>query len=352
MTVAREHRDGFTLLEVVIALGLTVLLLSAVYGALDLYWQYETAGRGEIAGVQLYRAVTRRVGADIGSIVMHVPQTETATASGQQAAAQGSSSTSSGAGTSSTSGTSGTASGAGSAGPSSGAGTSGTSGTAGTSGSASTSGTSPSSGTAASGSTASGTAQNAVSSSLNFGGIADSGTPPTFGLVGTAELMHLSISLPARDLAYTGFSSDAAASGRTSDLVVVTYGLAPIDSATLRALQQHQTATRPAAGFGRRVRDLYARDAAEETLDSPDLLAPEITEVQFRYFDGSNWMETWDSLAVGSLPRAIEVTLGFWNPPAPHRRPGRKRLEGGTVTSVSHVFHVPVSEPAVEAGSF
>jgi hypothetical protein len=40
-----------------------------------------------------------------------------------------------------------------------------------------------------------------------------------------------------------------------------------------------------------------------------EVLAPEVTAIQFRYFDGATWSTQWDSVSLGGLPRCIEVTL-------------------------------------------
>ena len=42
--------------------------------------------------------------------------------------------------------------------------------------------------------------------------------------------------------------------------------------------------------------------------------------VRFRYFDGGEWLEAFDSLAAGRLPRAVEVTL-WWSSPPPSLGP-------------------------------
>jgi len=39
------------------------------------------------------------------------------------------------------------------------------------------------------------------------------------------------------------------------------------------------------------------------------LLAPEVNGLQFRYFDGTQWYDQWDSLEMDALPLAVEVTL-------------------------------------------
>ncbi|MBN2477371.1 MAG: prepilin-type N-terminal cleavage/methylation domain-containing protein [Pirellulales bacterium] len=57
-----------------------------------------------------------------------------------------------------------------------------------------------------------------------------------------------------------------------------------------------------------------AGDASEELLDElaqdeSITWAPEVVGLQFRYFDGSSWSGQWDSLQRKSLPTAIEVTM-------------------------------------------
>ncbi|HSG71088.1 MAG TPA: type II secretion system protein GspJ [Planctomycetaceae bacterium] len=39
------------------------------------------------------------------------------------------------------------------------------------------------------------------------------------------------------------------------------------------------------------------------------VLAPEVTSLSFRYFDGFEWTDSWDSRAMERLPNAVEVTL-------------------------------------------
>jgi hypothetical protein len=39
------------------------------------------------------------------------------------------------------------------------------------------------------------------------------------------------------------------------------------------------------------------------------LVAPEIIEIQFRYFDGQEWATSWDSEETGSFPLAVEVVI-------------------------------------------
>jgi hypothetical protein len=42
-----------------------------------------------------------------------------------------------------------------------------------------------------------------------------------------------------------------------------------------------------------------------------DLLAPEVNYLEFRYFDGTQWLTEWDSATLGGLPVAVEITIGI-----------------------------------------
>jgi hypothetical protein len=44
-------------------------------------------------------------------------------------------------------------------------------------------------------------------------------------------------------------------------------------------------------------------------------VAQDVAFINFRYFDGSTWLEAWDSSQTGTLPKAVEVTVyvhGVW----------------------------------------
>lgn len=65
-------RHGFSLLEVMLSLTLAVLLLAAVYAAMDQSWRLTASGREEMARSQVARAVLRMVALDVRA-VMFVP---------------------------------------------------------------------------------------------------------------------------------------------------------------------------------------------------------------------------------------------------------------------------------------
>lgn len=68
-------------------------------------------------------------------------------------------------------------------------------------------------------------------------------------------------------------------------------------------------------GLSRLERDALEVNFSEDAMDlialDSELLAPEISTVQFRYFDGAEWVMQWDSAIQERLPSAVEVTLTF-----------------------------------------
>jgi hypothetical protein len=76
------------------------------------------------------------------------------------------------------------------------------------------------------------------------------------------------------------------------------------------------------------IRIATANDALAAQLPTGDaqnyLIAPEVKSIEFSYFDGTGWVESWDSTAPGDgdgitpvgSPRAIEVRIGILPPGA------------------------------------
>lgn len=81
------------------------------------------------------------------------------------------------------------------------------------------------------------------------------------------------------------------------------------------------------------------------------LIAREVAQIRFRYFDGEDWQTEWDSAEAGGFPRAVEISIVIdtqrtaGNGAATYNGP----VEGETETYRS-VVHLPVSDlpPAEE----
>jgi hypothetical protein len=62
-------RAGHTLFEILLALGLSLVLLVAVYSALDIHWKFSAAGREQMERSQVARALLEKLHMDIRDVV-------------------------------------------------------------------------------------------------------------------------------------------------------------------------------------------------------------------------------------------------------------------------------------------
>lgn len=80
--------------------------------------------------------------------------------------------------------------------------------------------------------------------------------------------------------------------------------------------------------------DPYETDDDE---DPGECLSPSVVGLNFRYFDGTDWLDEWDSTSTdgneNALPRAVEVTLTF--------RPQAGEKNGRAVTAVFPLRALP-----------
>jgi hypothetical protein len=293
--VAGSGRGAFTLLEVLLALGLSLLLLGALNLALDLYRQYTTVGRDDIEQSQLARAILQKMAADIRCAV----------APPKSGSAGGGSSTSGGSSTggASTSGGSSSSGGASSGGSQSSSSTGGTSGTGSGSGS---------------GSEAQSTEFQIVDPSAAY-------TKQVVGVVGDLQTVVLNVCRTSRPVAELPTDPLLVAAPR-GDMKSVSYFLAADGADGVAGAVAEQQAVAGAAsssGGLNAVRGLARLEGDRLTIAKADensmsdtlalhskLIAPEVQALQFRYSDGIEWFETWDGTLNG-LPRAIEVTIGL-----------------------------------------
>ncbi|MFT5527108.1 MAG: type II secretory pathway pseudopilin PulG [Pirellulaceae bacterium] len=145
------------------------------------------------------------------------------------------------------------------------------------------------------------------------------------GIYGNAFQLQVDVSrLPRLDQYDFMLSHDPAKMADIpSDVKTVAYYLAPPSIAdedqlqTLDGREIDETETFVGRGRGLMRREL---DRAVSSLalingdfirleNSGKLIAPEVNGLQFRYFDGVQWFQEWDSLEMDSLPLAVEVIL-------------------------------------------
>lgn len=313
-----DRRHAFTLLEVILAVALSAVLLSLIGTAISLYLSRVDADRTRVEEALLARSVLALITDDIRAATIYVPQ-DTRSISELMAASTPFDVDSIDAAkkTSSSAGVGGTNS----------ANSSGTVSTA-----ASSSGASSSSASAG-----------AASGSSNQ---QDEETLP-LGLNGTMDELYVDVTrMPSQEELFgtrTGYSNvQAPVSGNavttTSGTTMMDEVNPPADVKTVRYFVRSENGTSPtmaphslpagAAPTGEsglvrqeisRPTRVFAEQAGNiDSLDSSGvLIAPEVAQIQFRYFNGAETIDEWEMKEQNKLPLAVEVKIWLRSPRAP-----------------------------------
>lgn len=256
------RRSGFTLLEVLLALALATVLLTAVWASLDLFYRYSDAGREEADQLQVTRAVFQALERDIRSSILppdapvSAPSTDTtsddSTSNNTQSSSGSSSSTSS-------------------------------------------------------------TTSSSTSSTST-----DSTTPKPIIFIGDKESFVFQSLLPQNLEQASLAAAGEGASGFRRDLQWIGWsatGKLPTNLPSGTPIPppppQDEIDDRPQV-----IR--WQTDVVGDSTDSsspptsfpiPPEVVPELLRFHLRYFDGLEWVETWDSDLDGGLPLAVEIEI-------------------------------------------
>jgi prepilin-type N-terminal cleavage/methylation domain-containing protein len=271
-----QRRSAFTLLEVVLAVAIGVLLMSALYMAMNIQVRHAQSGREVVAKGNLVRAILARFTDDISSSLGTINLSSNI-ASGSSASSNPSSSTPST--------------------PATNQGTTG--GTANATGNAGGAGAAPAQ-----------AASNSGSSSVQF----------NLGVQGDNNTLVLYVSRwPREATAAARYGNlDPTISLGISDLRRITYWMVA-----------------PNGGPGGLARQEIIPVTSDDLMsavppDIPDeatyVKAEEVRNLRFTYFDGNTWQDTWDGTALGpdgvtpvGPPAAIAIEVMI----APHGEPSR-----------------------------
>lgn len=278
-----RRRTGLTLVEMMLSIGLGLMLIGGIYSAIDQSARQFSLGKKEAERLQIARALFRRIELDLRATMF----------SPESAVSESSSSSS----------------------------------------------------TSTSGSSSSSDSSTTISSSTE-----DAWTG-SLGIRGSATELWIDLSQMSRQLEFVPVNE--ATVTVASDLKTVAYFLTSADTPVENAEQSPLKRVDPdGVGLARSQGERSAlrtlnSNSTEGTLPGPiAVLAPEINQLAFRYFDGLTWYEEWDSSTTGSLPRAVEVTLGFEAPPE-----AKGYLASSSVSSATNTFRmvisIPVSDPLV-----
>lgn len=180
--------------------------------------------------------------------------------------------------------------------------------------------------------------------------------PPRPGLFGSDVMLQVDISrMPRRDEYLFGIAQDG--QDFSSDLKSVVYMLVPtssIDPSLMIGLPQvtEENLNTSFSLVRTSISQSVARLAMESGVDVSSLgqmqvLANEVTSLSFAYFDGSagEWASDWDSEANESLPTAVEIVMSV-------RMPGSVANPQNYPTETYRlVVHLPLAEPPAEDSS-
>jgi len=294
--------SGFTLIEVLVSVALALLLLTAVYAAIDLHWRYENAGQLELQRGQVARAVYSRLSIDIRSVQFTPPDPEEAELEDDEdieADAE--------------------------------------------------------------------EALDEVDADvlLQFESLGITGTS-------TRLTLHVNKPVPPRAFILTGSDDEEDILLLESEQRSVTWFLADLGGDELEGQAAARFSEDPAMIAAGLISDNsaldgplgLARSEVDRLNDSVDLpveddgsladaaefLAPEVDSLSFRYFDGVDWQDEWDSQAQGAIPTAIEIVIGF-APPDPDDVL-QAAADGAIPSSYRFVVALPVAEAVISEDDF
>jgi hypothetical protein len=298
-------RAAFTLLEVILSTAIGIMLMGGLYVAMSVSLHQAQAGRDVVEHSLLVRTLLWRMGNDIRvNIVPPMPASAT------------SSSSSSGSGGSSSGGS-------GSSGS--------TSGSTGTTGSTMSSSTGTSS--TMSGSTSSSTGSTTSSSSSTTTNTV--GAVQYWGVQGQTNQLTIFTSRLPMDVINSYLNPATSANPMLgSDLRRIDYWIGSNADGTGLCRKEFNTATST---------DAMTMQLADPNTDPLMLVAEEVRSLQFRYWDGTEWLDTWDSTQPGldgvtqqGPPLAIEITISIPKPGIEADKAGEQNLQ-----HFRHVVSIP-----------
>ena len=263
---------GLTLLEVLLSLGLIAILLSALGAAVDFHYRVVQSARRQVEEAQLARALLERIAQDIRGAVAYDPVNFEKLIPGLVTQ----------------------------------------SGSSGLSSLAEEAGIDPS-------------LFSDSGSDMSISGLAGDWSSTTLprsvpGLYGGADWIAVDVSrLPRPDQLQSEYtlSADGLLMDRVSDVKTVAYFvLSPEETINYSFVSMPGVVGfDQQGGLVRRELDraVTAYAATTGELESVDQqlqpIASEVAAIEFAYFDGSSWCDSWDSDANGSLPKAVEIRL-------------------------------------------
>jgi hypothetical protein len=294
-----KPRSAFTLFELILAIALSATLLALIGTAINLYLVRMDTSRMRVEEAQLARSILATIAADLRAASVYQTQDISSVSQLAMQAVPFDPSDIDQAGEFTQSALQST----------------GTTGTTGGVGGSTAVGSGSETGSSGSGG----------SSGQSSDGSQDTSTTTVPGLNGLVNEILLDVMrLPRLDELFPASpdqaSSAAAAANvpRPSDAKVIRYFVrqgSTIDPSDIAATAISSEANLTVGGLVRQTLDRAVRETAvqggnSQVLNSGQvLLAPEVTQLQFIYFDGATAIDTWDMQERGTMPTAVEVRI-------------------------------------------
>lgn len=343
----RTPRLGFSLLELILAMALTVLITGMIGYLIQLYITLSERSTQRIQQSIAARKILNSIGNDVRGVLRNQPFDTSALSqmlSGEATGGGGAdtggggggSGGGSGGGTGSGTGTGTGTGGGGGGGGSTGAPTGGSGGGSAGGGSASGGG----------GSGGSGMSSNMTPAPQSSGGSSSTSTqaaaplPP--GIYGTSTTMQLDISRLPRPDQYFPETPDMLSGRLTdvpSDTKTVSYFVqTPSSMGVIDPLASSSGNTANSGGLVRRQLDraitLWANNNGqlEQMNRTGEIFSKEVLAIDFSYFDGQSWQTSWDSSQQG-LPWIIEIQIAMQDPNIARTNPLAPGISLNLITS-------------------
>jgi prepilin-type N-terminal cleavage/methylation domain-containing protein len=287
-------RSGYTLLEILLALAIAVLLLAGLYVAVDTQIRLAEVGRQRVEETTVVRSVFDRMDNDASCVI---GQSDPARFRLRQSGA-------SSAGGATGGSTGGAATGGGATGGSSGGGASG-------------------SGSSSSTPITSMSANGTVSTYTNQSGVQVILLP--YGVQGDAQHLNMFICRVPREMINDQLQQQEGSSTTAGDLRRVSYWLNG-DNGSGQGLMKQEVPLITSDDAGAIDLSALPPGSGNNADDSTvKVVIEEVRSLQFEYYDGTNWIDTWDSTALSTAagadgvtpqgsPVAIRVTLEIAQP--------------------------------------
>ena len=324
----RSLPKGFTLLELLLALGLTAVVSILIGGLVQLFLVNETRGRDTVRQAQMARAILNMIAEDIRTTVRYYPYD---TSGLDQMLGSAMNNATGGALGALTGAAGGGAAGGGAAGggAASGGAAGGGSGGAGNPSAGGSAGGAGAAGGGLSGSAIGSMAGGGAGGQMP-GGAGATGSPAAIppGIFGAASSIEIDVSrLPRPDeyVIQPGNINTGSLGDMPSDIKTVGYYVQaprsdgvqdPLASLTSQIATATSSSSGLSGGLVRRSLDravtqyAYEVGNSDQLMRTGEIIAPEVLGIDFSYFGPEGWRTDWDSSTLG-LPSVVKVTIAM-----------------------------------------